>query len=309
MQTSEQQWEEAAKNFKVFLLIDKSLSENTIEAYLRDVLSLKIYLEQQHLDIAPQQITAEHIQSYLQYLSGKPDLKSVSLARRLSGLKTFYKYLLYEDQIQESPLKLIKTPRLQRNLPQVLSIEEIDAMEATFDLSVPEQARNHCIVETLYSCGLRVSELVNLKLENLYFNDSFVQITGKGDKERLVPIGNKIQQELDYYIHHIRSFTEPRAGEESYVFLSRRGRHLTRMFVFQMIQKAAAAAGITKKISPHTLRHSFATHLYEGGADLFSIQAMLGHSSITTTEIYTHVSTAYIQDILLNYHPRYKVKY
>ena len=306
MQRAESQWEEAIKNFRVFLLIDKSMSENTIEAYIRDVWSLKEYLEQQGWDISPEQVTKEHIQSYLRYLSEESDLKSVSMARRLSGLKTFYKNLLYDDQIQDTPLKLIKTPRLQRNLPQVLSIEEIDSMERTFDMTSAEQVRNHCIVETLYSCGLRVSELVNLKLENLYFKEAYIQVIGKGDKERLVPVGEQTRSELENYIHNIRSGIVPQAGEEAYVFLSRRGKHLTRVFVFQMVQQAAAMAGITKKISPHTLRHSFATHLYEGGADLFSIQAMLGHSSITTTEIYTHISTGYLQNIISDYHPRYR---
>ena len=306
MQRAESQWEEAIKNFRVFLLIDKSMSENTIEAYIRDVWSLKEYLEQQGWDISPEQVTKEHIQSYLRYLSEESDLKSVSMARRLSGLKTFYRNLLYDDQIQDTPLKLIKTPRLQRNLPQVLSIEEIDSMERTFDMTSAEQVRNHCIVETLYSCGLRVSELVNLKLENLYFKEAYIQVIGKGDKERLVPVGEQTRSELENYIHNIRSVIVPQAGEEAYVFLSRRGKHLTTVFVFQMVHQAAAMAGITKKISPHTLRHSFATHLYEGGADLFSIQAMLGHSSITTTEIYTHISTGYLQNIISDYHPRYR---
>ncbi len=304
---AEEQWQEALEIFRTYMLIDKSLSGNTIDSYIRDVQALKAYLDSKKTSIGPQQVTAEDIQSYLLYLVEEYGLQSSTQARMLSGLKTFYRSLLYEDRVDASPLELIKTPRLQRSLPSVLTIEEIDAMEHTFDMSKPDRARNRCIIETMYGCGLRVSELVNLKAEHLYFKEAYARITGKGDKERLVPMGKITMAELQHYMQNIRPLMQPQSGEESYVFLNRRGRHLTRMYVFKMIKQAATDAGINKNISPHTLRHSFATHLLEGGADLFSIQAMLGHSSITTTEIYTHLATDYLTDVLLSFHPRYKV--
>lgn len=304
---AEEQWQEALEIFRTYMLIDKSLSGNTIDSYIRDVHALKAYLDSKKTNIGPQQVTAEDIQSYLLYLAEEYGLQSSSQARMLSGLKTFYRSLLYEDKIDASPLELIKTPRLQRSLPSVLTVEEIDAMENTFNVSLPDRARNRCIVETMYGCGLRVSELVNLKVENIYMKEAYMQVIGKGDKERLVPMGKLTIEELQRYMQNIRPLIQPQPGEESYVFLNRRGRHLTRMFVFKMIKQAAMDAGINKNISPHTLRHSFATHLLEGGADLFSIQAMLGHSSITTTEIYTHLASDYLADVLLSFHPRYKV--
>lgn len=304
---AEEQWQEALEIFRTYMLIDKSLSGNTIDSYIRDVHALKAYLDSKKTNIGPQQVTAEDIQSYLLYLAEEYGLQSSSQARMLSGLKTFYRSLLYEDKIDASPLELIKTPRLQRSLPSVLTVEEIDAMENTFNVSLPDRARNRCIVETMYGCGLRVSELVNLKVENIYMKEAYMQVIGKGDKERLVPMGKLTIEELQRYMQNIRPLIQPQPGEESYVFLNRRGRHLTRMFVFKMIKQAAMDAGINKNISPHTLRHSFATHLLEGGADLFSIQAMLGHSSITTTEIYTHLVSDYLADVLLSFHPRYKV--
>ena len=300
-------WDNLLSGFKNFLRIDKGLSLNTIDAYLHDVLVLKEHLETQGI-CSPMQVEMENISCFLQSLSGENNLKEVSQARYLSGIRAFYKYLLYEDLMPYNPFKLIKSPKLTRKLPQILSFEEIERIENAFDLSKPENFRNKAIIETLYSCGLRVSEVVNLKKSNLYFRQEIVKITGKGDKQRIVPIGKYARKLIKMYMEDIRVHLPIQKGHEDYVFLNRRGRKLTRVYVFSMIKQVVTDAGIHKEVSPHTFRHSFATHLLEGGADLRSIQMMLGHASITTTEIYTHINREYLMDTILSYHPRYKTR-
>ena len=292
-------------DFKNFLKIDKGLSDNTIEAYLDDVSALETYMEEKGID-SVLKVSMEDIPDFLKYLNDT--INETSQARRLSGIRAFYKYLLHEDLIAYSPFELIESPKLARKLPQVLSFEEIEKIEAAFDLSKPENYRNKTIIETLYSCGLRVSEVVNLKISNLHFRRGFIRITGKGDKQRLIPIGEYAKKMIIKYIKSYRVHLPIKAGHEDYVFLNRRGRKLTRVYVFTMIKQAVKDAGVKKEVSPHTFRHSFATHLLEGGADLRSIQMMLGHESITTTEIYTHIDREYLADAILSFHPRYKVQ-
>jgi len=291
--------------FKNFMRIDKGLSDNTIEAYLDDVLALGKYID--NSEKFPLKVTLEDIPDFLRYLSEKENLNESSQARRLSGIRAFYKYLLYEDLIPHSPFDLIESPKLTRKLPQTLSFEEIERIENAFDLSKPENFRNKAIIETLYSCGLRVSELVNLKKSNLYFKQGFIKIIGKGNKQRLVPIGSFARKWIKTYLTEYRVHLPIKKGHEDYVFLNHWGRKLTRVYVFSMIKQVVKDAGIEKEVSPHTFRHSFATHLLEGGADLRSIQMMLGHESITTTEIYTHIDRAYLADTILSFHPRYRV--
>ena len=292
--------------FKNFLKIDKGLSDNTIEAYLDDVSALEEYIND--TEKFPLKVSLEDIPGFLQYINNEQKIKESSQARRLSGIRSFYKYLLYEDLIAYSPFDLIESPKLARKLPQTLNFEEIEKIENVFDLSKPENFRDKTMIETLYSCGLRVSELVNLKKSNLYFKQEFIKIIGKGNKERLVPIGKCARKLISQYINDYRVHLPIQKGHEDYVFLNRRGRKLTRAYVFSMIKQVVKDAGICKEVSPHTFRHSFATHLLEGGADLRSIQMMLGHESITTTEIYTHINREYLVDTILSYHPRYKIK-
>lgn len=303
------EWEDAIKGFKNFLRIEKSLSNNTVNAYTRDVVSFVSYLDSNQKEhLSPLKIKKEDIQDFLIYLHRETQINETSQARRLSGLRAFYKYLLYEDIITINPMDLIESPTITRKLPLVLSFEEIELIEESMDVSKPEWFRNKAIVETLYACGLRVSELVNLKLSNLKFSDGFIIVRGKGNKQRIVPIGNYAIKLINLYVNDIRTHLPVQKGHEDFVFLNRRGRQLTRFYVFTMIKEAVENAGIKKTISPHTFRHSFATHLLEGGADLRAIQMMLGHESITTTEIYTHIDRQYLEEAILSYHPRYKVK-
>ncbi len=302
-------WEDALLGFKNFLLVDKSLSNNTLFAYLHDVELLQEYLQKDFVQIPdPVELKMENIQKFVNYLNEEKQMSENSQARCLSGIKSFYKYLLYEDLISYNPLELVESPRRVRKLPQVLSFEEIEEIENTMDVSKPEHFRDKAIIETLYSCGLRVSELVNLKLSNLRFKDNIIFVHGKGNKQRIVPIGRYAIKLINLYIKDIRVHLHIQKGHEDYVFLNRRGKQLTRVYVFSMIKQAAEKAGIQKTISPHTFRHSFATHLLEGGADLRAIQMMLGHESITTTEIYTHIDRQYLEDAILSYHPRYKIR-
>ena len=301
-------WEDAIKGFNNFLRIEKSLSNNTVNAYTRDVISFVDYLDENKKDLSPLDIKRKDIQDFLIYLHRETPINETSQARRLSGLRAFYKYLLYEDKIDINPMDLIESPTITRKLPLVLSFEEIESIENIIDVSTPEGERNRAIIETLYACGLRVSELVNLKLSNLKFADGFILVRGKGDKQRIVPIGSYAIKLITLYVDGKRKHLPLQKGHEDFVFLNRRGRQLTRAYIFTMIKEAVANAGIKKNISPHTFRHSFATHLLEGGADLRAIQMMLGHESITTTEIYTHIDRQYLEDTILSYHPRYKIK-
>jgi len=293
--------------FQSYLRLEKSLSPKTVEAYLSDVENFAHFLSQNDEKIddeALKNASLTNFQNYLQQLF-KKKVKTSSQARAVSSLKAFYRFLQYEKMIEHNPTELLEAPKIGRKLPDVLSISEIETIIAAIDLSSPEGHRNQAIIEVLYGCGLRVSELINLKLSQLFFRDNFIRIIGKGDKERLVPIGETAQNAVVHYIEGGRSKLKIKKGMEDALFLNRRGSKLTREMIFMMIKGTVQLAGIHKNISPHTFRHSFATHLIEGGADLRAVQEMLGHASITTTEIYTHLDTDYIRSAIAQFHPRY----
>jgi integrase/recombinase XerD len=281
--------------------LEKSLSVNSIEAYLSDLEKLSAYANDINKNITS--LTYSDLTGFLVELSGI-GICSRSQARIISGTKSFYRYLLLDNVISEDPTALLESPRTGRKLPEVLGTDEIDAILNAIDLSKPEGQRNKAIIETLYSCGLRVSELINLKLSEIYFTERFIRVVGKGDKERLVPISRKALHEINLYIDGTRNFMEIKKGEEDFLFLNRRGKHLTRVMVFTLIKNYAEQAGVRKIISPHTFRHSFATHLLENGANLRVIQQMLGHASILTTEIYTHLNKETLVEAIRKYHPR-----
>ena len=295
-------WESYKKGFKVYLQLEKSLSDHSVHAYLHDVHLLCQYLEINKQNIAPNEVTLTHLQHFLKYLS-EMGLNASSQARNLSGLRQFFKYCLIEQIIKTDPSALVDAPRLKRALPDVLSFEEIEKMLSVIDLSKPEGGRNKAILETMYSCGLRVSEVINLKISQLYTDLGFIRVTGKGDKERLIPIGSSAIKYILIYKNEIRVHHSVQKGKEDFLFLNRRGAPLSRVMVFLIIKELAGTAGISKNVSPHTFRHSFATHLVEGGADLRAVQEMLGHESITTTEIYTHLDREYLRKTLENFHP------
>ncbi len=296
-------WKSHIVGFKNYLRLEKSLSENSIEAYLRDLEKLISYLEINQLDIQPKELELNHLQNFLQWVT-ELGLSARSQARLISGIKAFYKYLILENYLKIDPTELLDAPKLGTKLPETLSIEEIDKMIAQIDLSKAEGERNKAMLETLYGCGLRVSELVNLKLSNIYVDEGFIRVIGKGEKERLVPIGSQALKQISIYVNQSRVHVDIQRGYEDYVFLNRRGKVLTRTMVFVIIKDLAARAGIHKNISPHTFRHSFATHLVEGGANLRAVQEMLGHESIITTEIYTHLDRNYLKEEILVHHPR-----
>ncbi len=297
-------WQSYLKNFKSYLTLERSLSENSIEAYLRDVQKLWEFLEiAGELDISVETITDKHIFNFFGYVS-ELGLEASSQARILSGIKSFFKYLLLEDVIKTDPTQLISSPKLGRKLPETLSFPEIiDLLEAN-DLSTSEGIRNRAMLEILYSSGLRVSELIEMKLSECYFDIGFVRIFGKGEKIRLVPIGRDAIHYTEMYLEHVRSHQSIKPDSANHVFLNRRGGSLTRVMIFIIIKDLAAKIGLHKTISPHTFRHSFATHLIEGGADLRAVQEMLGHESITTTEIYTHLDRSFLQQTITEFHPR-----
>jgi integrase/recombinase XerD len=296
-------WNQAIKGYLIFLKLERSLSQNSIDAYLQDVTKLKEYAEMQDKVCNPDKVNLEFLQAFLVYLYDF-GLSLHTQARIISGIKGLYRFLSYEEIITEDPTLLLESPRLGRKLPEVLSIHEIDELISVIDLSSNEGQRNKAIIETLYSCGLRVSELTNLTLSSLYRTDGFFRVIGKGNKERLVPVGSKALEEIDAYLINGRSLVNIQPGHEDFVFLNRRGKQLTRVMIFTIIKRLLVQTSIKKNISPHTFRHSFATHLIEGGADLRAIQDMLGHESITTTEIYTHLDRDYLKDVIFQYHPR-----
>lgn len=297
-------WTPWIRGFEAFLLLERSLSANTIEAYTRDVGKLAEYLNLHGRSIGPAEIQGEDLGTFLFWLN-ELGLSAPSQARLLSALKTFYKYLLLEGGIKDDPTALLEGPRLQRSIPSVLSYDDIQAMLATIDLSTPQGLRNRAILEILYACGLRVSELCDLRLSSLFLDVEFLRVIGKGNKERIVPIGTDAIKHLNFYLEGVRQhLPNIKKGHENYVFLNRRGARLSRVMVFLIVKEAAEKAGIEQVVSPHTFRHSFATHLLEGGADLKAIQDMLGHESILTTEIYTHLDTDYLRDTIMRYHPR-----
>ncbi len=294
-------WDTVNRDFKRYLLLERGLAENSIEAYQNDVLKLQHYCELHEITIP--QITTKELQNFLLWIN-EFSISTYSQARILSGIKTFFKFLQIEYDYQTNPAELIEAPRITRKLPSVLSIEEIDRLIAAIDLSSPEGMRNKAILEVLYGCGLRVSELCNLKRSNLFLDVEFIKVEGKGNKERLIPIGQQAIQYLKIYLNEVRVHSPVKAGHEDYVFLNRRGAALSRVMIYIIIKDLATKINLQKEISPHTFRHSFASHLVEGGADLRAVQDMLGHESITTTEIYTHIDKDYLQSVITQYHPR-----
>lgn len=299
-------WELQIKHFHNYLRLERSLSPNSIEAYIRDVEKLRQFMEMNHPKTVATKITSRQLQGFIEFVN-ELGMSAHSQARILSGVKAFYKYLLFEELIETDPTALIEGPKLGRKLPDTLSYPEIEKLLEGIDLSTPEGARNRAMLEMLYSSGLRVSELVNIKLNNLHFDVGFLQVIGKGNKERLVPIGKDAMKFVSIYMDSIRGIPphkSPQKGNEAFVFLNRNGRKLTREMIFTIIKNLAKAVGLKKTISPHTFRHSFATHLIEGGADLRAVQEMLGHQSITTTEIYTHLDRDYLRQVIQEFHPR-----
>ena len=296
-------WKPEIHGFTSFLKLEKSLSQNSIEAYEHDIEKLVQFLDYKNYNLSSSQIELKHLQEFLQWVN-ELGMTATSQSRIISGIRAFYKYLLVENLLNSNPTELLETPKIGRKLPDTLGIEEINKLIDSIDLSQKQGQRNKAMLETLYSSGLRVSELVNLKISNLSFEIGFIKITGKGDKQRLVPIGSIAMRYIDIYRNEIRSNIKIVKEAEDILFLNNRGNKLTRVMVFHIIKKLAAIAGLRKKISPHTFRHSFATHLVEGGADLRAVQEMLGHESITTTEIYTHLDREYLRKNILQYHPR-----
>jgi integrase/recombinase XerD len=296
-------WQSAIRGFQDYLKLERSLSANSIESYSRDIDKLKQFTEAQSIVISPESVTLKHLRDFLQWVNELGMIPS-SQARMLSGIKAFYKFLLMEDMIVADPTELLESPKIQRKLPDTLSYHEINQLIGVIDLSKPDGPRNKAILEMLYSCGLRVSELTELKISNLYLDIEFIKVTGKGSKERLVPISDTAIEALQQWLQYSRVHMPVKKGEEDLVFLNRRGTRLTRVFIFMLIKQLAEAIGLKKTISPHTFRHSFATHLIEGGADLRAVQDMLGHESITTTEIYTHLDRDYLKSTIIQYHPR-----
>ena len=300
-------WESYRRGFDAFLRLEKSLSQHSVDAYNHDIEKLTAFLEESNYALQPNQIRLAHLQDFLKWLN-QTSLNARSQMRIISGIRAFYKYMLLENLISDDPTQLLDMPRTGRKLPEFLTINEIERLIAVIDLSKPEGERNKAIIETLYGCGLRVSELISLKISCIYFNEGFMRITGKGDKERLVPFSGKALKQINLYLHEIRSHIAVKKGHDDFLFLNRRGSKLSREMIFMIIKELAMIAGIHKTIGPHTLRHSFATHLVEGGADLRAVQEMLGHASITTTEIYTHLDRAYLRENILDHHPLYKKK-
>lgn len=297
-------WHVVIKEYEGFLKLEKGLSPNSIEAYLSDIAKLEQFLERAQMKVAPEELDQEKLGQFLAWIS-EMGLSARSQARILSGIKAFYRYLLMEDMIKKDPTALLEGPRLGSKLPEVLTVVEIDRMLEKIDLSKPQGRRNKAMLETLYSCGLRVTELVGLQISGIFRAEGFIRIIGKGDKERLVPFSARALKEIDLYLPD-RNTLSIQPGNEDVLFLNRRGRMLTRNMVFTIIKELARDAGIQKTVSPHTFRHSFATHLVEGGADLRAVQEMLGHESITTTEIYTHLDREYLREAIISFHPRSK---
>lgn len=295
-------WSSYIKNFQSYLKIERGLSKNTIDNYTFDIERLCVFLESNSIDVSPIKITENVIQEFIYTVS--KEVNARSQARIISGLKSFFSYLIFEDYRTDSPMELIEAPRLGRKLPDTLSVQDIDELINAIDLSKPEGERNKAMLETLYGCGLRVSELVTLKISDLFFDEGFIKITGKGNKQRFVPVSLVTQKYILQYKNLMRTHLPIQKGHEDTLFLNRRGRQLTRAMIFTIIKELAVKINLNKAISPHTFRHSFATHLLENGADLRAIQMMLGHESITTTEVYVHLDRKHLSQIMNNFHPR-----
>jgi integrase/recombinase XerD len=298
-------WETYKKGYKAWLQLEKSLSDNSVEAYLRDVDKLTQFLQDAGLMKIPGDINLKDLRQFIKWI-GNFGMTASSQSRIISGIRSFYKYCAIENIVQKDPTILLEAPKLKRSLPDILSFEEIEHIIAQIDLSKPEGGRNKAILETMYSCGLRVSEVVNLKLSSLYLDVGFIRVIGKGDKERLVPVGRPAIKYINIYKKDIRIHIPVIRGSEDILFLNRRGSKLSRVMIFLILKDLVKKAGIKKNISPHTFRHSFATHLVEGGADLRAVQEMLGHESITTTEIYTHLDREFLRQTLHKFHPAFK---
>lgn len=296
-------WNSYVKGFKSYLKLERSLAANSIEAYERDLEKLIQFMEMKGISLLPEEVELSLLREFIRWVS-ELGMTPTSQARIISGIRAFYKYLIMEDVVKRNPAELLETPKTSRKLPDTLSTPEIDAMLEHIDRSKPEGMRNVAILETMFSCGLRVSETVGLKLSDVSFDEEFVRVIGKGNKERLVPIGSVALNAIRWYTEHVRVHIDPKPGHHDIVFLNKRGTRLTRVMIFYIIKSLAAQAGIRKKISPHTFRHSFATALVEAGADLRAVQQMLGHESITTTEIYTHIDREYLRDVVTQFHPR-----
>ncbi|MFT4576427.1 MAG: integrase/recombinase XerD [Polaribacter sp.] len=295
-------WQNALNDYQLFLRIERGLSKNSIDSYTRDVKKLLGYLENHDISVSPIKIDLEIIQGFIYEIA--KTVKPTTQSRIISGLRNFFDYLIFEDYRENNPTELIEIPKTGRKLPDTLSFSEINELINAIDLSFPQGERNRTIIETIYSCGLRVSELTHLKLSDLFFDEGFIRVLGKGNKERFAPINYNTQKYINFYIKDIRSHINPQKGFEDTLFLNRRGKTLSRQMIFMIIKELAIKIDLNKKIGPHTLRHSFATHLLEGGADLRAIQQMLGHESITTTEIYVHLDKTYLKNVVEKYHPR-----
>lgn len=296
-------WQSHIKGFKAYLKLERSLSDNSVNAYLNDIDKLAQYYSSLNEEPTLASIKAADIKSFISWLN-ELGMQATTQARVISGLKAFFTYLMIEEVVQNDPMALIEGPKLSRKLPDMLNIHEINQLICAIDASKPEGMRNKAIIEVLYGCGLRVSELTELKISNLYPQIEFIKVIGKGNKERLIPIGGEALKLMDIYLKEIRVHMNIKKGNEDFVFLNRFGAKLSRITIFNLIKSLAEIVGLKKTISPHTLRHSFATHLIEGGADLRAVQEMLGHSSITTTEIYTHIDRDYLREVITQYHPR-----
>ena len=294
-------WESSIKEFKYYLRIERSLADNTIQSYLRDINKLADYCNK--LKIDEKNVKVNDIRNFINHLNND-QISARSQARIISGIKAFYKYLILENYIKDDPTLLIENPKIGLKLPEVLSVNEIEIIISSIDLSKKHGQRNKAIIETLYSCGLRVTELINLKISNINFKEEYIKVIGKGNKERLTPIGSNALKYIQIYVNEIRIHQKINKGHEDIVFLNNRGSKLSRVMIFTLIKNTLEKCGIKKKVSPHTFRHSFATHLIEGGADLRAVQEMLGHESITTTEIYTHLDKDYLRSNIMQFHPR-----
>jgi integrase/recombinase XerD len=296
-------WEEGKKGFENYLKLEKSLSQNSVAAYVNDISKLIVFLNKNYSKITPLKVKLEHLKSFIAWLNER-EISPRTQARTISGIKSFYKYLLIEGKISSDPTALIESPKIGRKLPDVLSMEEIDSLIDAVDLSKSEGQRNKAMLETLYSCGLRVSELVGLKITSLFFEQGFIKVEGKAGKERLVPVSGRAIDEVERYMNDYRKKLNVAKDSENILFLNRRGKKLSRVMIFTIIKNLAEKIGLDKSISPHTFRHSFATHLINGGADLRAVQEMLGHESILTTEIYTHLDRDYLKSTIQQFHPR-----
>jgi integrase/recombinase XerD len=295
-------WQNAIRDYQLYLKIERGLSQNTIDSYSRDLDKLVLFLEENEINYTPITIDETTIQQFIYAIAKKVNPRSQ--ARMISGLRSFFDYLIFENYRETNPTDLIEAPKIGRKLPDTLSEDEINELISAVDLSHPQGERNRTILETLYSCGLRVSELITLKISDLFFDEGFIKVTGKGNKERFVPIHYNAQKYISIYINEIRSHLKPKKGFEDTLFLNRRGKGLTRQMIFTILKDLTVKINLKKKISPHTLRHSFATHLLKNGADLRAIQQMLGHESITTTEVYVHLDSSYLKEVVETFHPR-----